>query len=385
MIKEKNIMNERIQQAMELTKDTLLNYKMQGKTVSCSVSGGADSDILIDLCERLVPHYVNYVFFDTGIEYQATKNHLEFLEKKYNITIHKEKAKIPVPLGNKRYGIPFLSKQVSEYIHRLQIHNFDWNLLTYEENLQRYPKCKTALRWWCNAAGEKSAFNINRNVWLKEFLVKNPPTFPISPRCCEGAKKNPNKNYMKTHTHSLSIVGIRQAEQGARTFVHKGQFQEEEHYTAFYPIYYFTDADRKIYENEFDIVHSQCYTEYGLKRTGCAGCPFGREYNFEREVIKMYEPKLHKAIENMWSEVYEYTNKYKEFQRVQNLKYKSKKMCTCGCTEFTGDDVAMNLKYFGRDVNTLLCRNCFQNKMKMTDEQWDAAIEGFKAQGCQLF
>ena len=151
------------------------------------------------------------------------------------------------------------------------------------------------------------------------------------------------------------------------------------------PILFFSNADRQEYEVEFGITHSKCYTEYGLKRTGCAGCPFGREYQFEHDVLKRYEPKLCKAIDGMWQEVYDYTDKYHEFQKMMNLKYKEKKQCVCGCTEFTGNDVAMNLKYFGRDVKTLLCRGCFQNIMEMTDEQWDEAIEGFKAQGCELF
>jgi hypothetical protein len=122
-----------------------------------------------------------------------------------------------------------------------------------------------------------------------------------------------------------------------------------------------------------------------MQRTGCAACPFGRDFALERKVLKEHEPKLSKAVENMWGEVYDYTDKYHEFQKMMNRKYKEKKQCVCGCTDFTGDDVAMNLKYFGRDVKTLLCRDCFQNTMEMTDEQWDEAIEGFKAQGCELF
>ena len=119
-------MNERIQQAIDLTKQVLGDARRGGKNVCCSVSGGADSDILIDLCERAESHFVSYVFFDTGIEYQATKEHLAELEAKYDVKIHKEKAKVPVPLGNKRYGVPFLSKYVSEMISRLQRHNFQW-------------------------------------------------------------------------------------------------------------------------------------------------------------------------------------------------------------------------------------------------------------------
>lgn len=153
----------------------------------------------------------------------------------------------------------------------------------------------------------------------------------------------------------------------------------------FFPILYFSDSDRREYEEEYNITHSRCYTEYGLQRTGCAGCPFGKNYQSELAILKDKEPKFYNAIINMWGHVFDYTNKYKEFQRIMNLKYKKNKQCMCGCTEFTGDDVAMNLKYFGRDVKVLLCKSCFQNTMKMTDEQWNETIEGFKAQGCELF
>ena len=379
-------MNERIQQAIELTKQVLGDARGGGKNVCCSVSGGADSDILIDLCERAEPHFVSYVFFDTGIEYQATKEHLNWLEQKYGIEIHREKAKVPVPLGNKKYGVPFLSKNVSNMIWRLQSNGFQWEDDTFENLYAKYPNCKCGLLWWTNGKGEGSHFNINRNSWLKEFLMKNPPPFKISDKCCLGAKKNTSDIYMKKFPTDLMIMGVRKAEGGERRTVYKEQlyFNKQHKVDYFLPILLFIDADRQEYCNEFNVVHSQCYVEYGLKRTGCCGCPYAKDYVFERDVLKQYEPKLSKAIENMWGEVYEYTNKYHEFQKMMNRKYKEKKKCVCGCTEFTGDDVAMNLKYFGRDVKTLLCRGCFQNIMEMTDEQWDEAIEGFKAQGCEL-
>lgn len=379
-------MNEKIQQAIDLTKQVLGDARGSGKNVCCSVSGGADSDILIDLCERAEPHFVSYVFFDTGIEYQATKEHLAELEAKYGVKIHKEKAKVPVPLGNKRYGVPFLSKYVSEMISRLQRHNFQWEDDSFENLDRKYPKTKSALKWWCNLQGDKSHFNINRNTWLKEFLIKNPPQMSISNLCCEGAKKDTSDIFIQQHPTDIFIIGVRKAEGGQRIRYNEQLYFNADHQVNhFLPILFFSNADRQEYEIEFGITHSRCYTEYGLKRTGCAGCPFGREYQFEHDVLKKYEPKLCKAIDGMWSEVYKYTNKYHEFQKMMNRKYKEKKKCVCGCTEFTGDDVAMNLKYFGRDVKTLLCRGCFQNIMEMTDEQWDDAIESFKAQGCELF
>lgn len=380
-------MNKKIESAIELTTKVLLVAKNDNKNVSCSVSGGADSDILIDLCERTVPHFVNYVFFDTMIEYQATKEHLKYLEQKYGIEIHREKAKVPVPLGNKKYGVPFLSKNVSNMIWRLQSHGFQWEDDTFENLYKKYPNCKCALLWWTNSKGEDSHFNIKRNTWLKEFLMKNPPQFQISDKCCNGAKKQTSDLYTKKNHTDLMIMGVRRSEGGERATVYKEQlyFNKQHGINYFLPILFFTDTDRAEYEAEFGVVHSKCYTEYGLKRTGCCGCPFSRDYTFERKVLETYEPKLCKAIENMWGEVYDYTDKYHEFQKMMNRKYKEKKKCVCGCTEFTGDDVAMNLKYFGRDVKTLLCRGCFQNIMEMTDEEWNEAIEGFKAQGCELF
>lgn len=379
--------NEKIQAAISLTKDTLLEAKRGGLRVACSVSGGADSDILIDMCERVIPHFVNYVFFDTGIEYQATKEHLNYLEDKYGIEIYREKAKVPVPLGNHKYGKPFLSKRVSDMISRLQNNNFEWEDDTFENLYAKYPKCKAALRWWCDKWGDKSSFNISQNTWLKEFIIKNHPPFKISNKCCDGAKKATSDKFNMTHPSDISIIGVRKAEGGARATRYDKQLSYNVAHKTwhYFPILYFTDADRHEYEEIFHIQHSTCYTEYGLQRTGCAGCPYGQNCDFEREVLAEYEPNLYKATTHMWGDVYEYTRKYHEFQKLMNLKYKRKKKCTCGCTEFSGDDVAVNLKFFGRDAKNLLCKECFKKQFDMTEEQYNNTIEGFKAQGCELF
>jgi 3'-phosphoadenosine 5'-phosphosulfate sulfotransferase (PAPS reductase)/FAD synthetase len=58
------------------------------------VSGGADSDVTLDLLELVKPDGCEliYVFFDTGLEYDATKRHIDALEAKYGITIHRRRA-----------------------------------------------------------------------------------------------------------------------------------------------------------------------------------------------------------------------------------------------------------------------------------------------------
>ena len=78
--------NEDILNSFIVTASKLNNP--QYKRIMCSISGGSDSDILLDLLTRLdQDKKVQYVWFDTGLEYQATKDHLKYLEQKYGIEI----------------------------------------------------------------------------------------------------------------------------------------------------------------------------------------------------------------------------------------------------------------------------------------------------------
>ena len=63
-----------------------------------SISGGSDSDDMLDLISRLeLTCELHYIFFDTGLEYKATHEHLDELEVKYNIIIKRIKARTPIP------------------------------------------------------------------------------------------------------------------------------------------------------------------------------------------------------------------------------------------------------------------------------------------------
>lgn len=293
--------------------------KVQTKRrIVCSISGGSDSDIMLDIWTKLdVEKKTKYIFFDTGIEYEATKKHLDFLEKKYGIEIERIKAITPVPLGCRKYGIPFWSKHVSEMIERLQRHGFKWEDKPFDELVKEYPKCKVALRWWCNDFGEDSRFNINYVRGLKEYMIAYPPTFKISNKCCKGAKKDNAKKYLTENDADLNLVGIRKAEGGARASAYKSCFdlaKESESWDNYRPIFWYTDKDKEVYEKIFGVKHSDCYCKYVLKRTGCAGCPFGKDFEEELEIIREHEPKLYKAANNIFGESYEYTRNFLKFR-----------------------------------------------------------------------
>lgn len=293
--------------------------KLRGYSkIMCSISGGADSDIMIDILTKLDKQKrIHYVWFDTGIEYQATKDHLETLEKKYGITIERIKPKIPIPLSCRKYGVPFMSKYASQMISRLQKHGFKWENRPYEELVKKFPRCVSGLKWWCNwyEGGKKSQFNIARFSYLKEFMIQNPPTFAISDKCCYNAKKNVAKHYKKENEIQLSIFGVRKAEGGIRMAAYKNCFTADVNGCDEYrPLFWYSDADRKEYEDFFGVCHSRCYEEYGMKRTGCAGCPFGSKFESDLETMKQHEPLLYKAATKIFGDSYEYTRKYRKFK-----------------------------------------------------------------------
>ena len=199
-------------------------------------------------------------------------------------------------------------------IGRLQRAGFKWEDEPIDILLKKYPNCSSGIRWWCNDFGEKSMFNINYNKKLKEFMVANPPTFLIDNKCCNHAKKNLVHNKLK-EGYDLNITGVRKAEGGIRSSVYTSCFDTNgDTYDNFRPIFWFSGVDKKEYEDMFGVTHSKCYTEYGLKRTGCCGCPFSRKFEFELEVIKNYEPKFYNAVNNVFKDSYEYTRAYREFK-----------------------------------------------------------------------
>lgn len=294
----------------------IINNQEYEKIV-CTVSGGADSDIVLDICTKCDKYKkIEYVWFDTGLEYEATKEHLEFLEEKYGIEIKKEEAIKKIPTCCRTYGQPFLSKKVSEWISRLQRHKFKWEDESFGKLIMRmrYPKYRAALRWWCNDWGEGRKFNITYNKWLKEFMVENHPKFLISPKCCDYAKKDVLHKLINNNDYDLNISGVRKAEGGARSSAYKNCFDEKVGECDNYrPVFWYFDDTKKAYEQHYEVLHSSCYSEYGLKRTGCVGCPFGKEFEFELSVIQKHEPKFYKAVNNIFRESYDYTRKYREY------------------------------------------------------------------------
>lgn len=306
-----------IQDAIAKTHE-IVGEKFNGKNIRVAYSGGSDSDTIMHIL-RSCGYDITGVLYDTGVEWEATMRHVEYM-RSIGFNIETIKAKRPVPTSNRKYGHPWISKRVSDYLSRLQRHNFDFQNdgpLSFDELYKKYPTSKVALRWWCNDWGEGSSFNIKRNTYLKEFLIEYGLPFKVSDKCCEGAKKLPIKEYSKENNIDLMILGIRKAEGGSRAGAYSNCYLPKKSYTyaMYFPMFWWVDEVKNYYDLVNGVVHSDCYSEeYGLKRTGCAGCPFGRNFEHELVALETHEPKKAKGIRAIFDPSYEWTRKYKQFQ-----------------------------------------------------------------------
>ena len=295
--------------------DHINRISREGGKIMVSISGGSDSDILMDMTERLGydEGEVVYVWFDTGLEYDATKRHLKDLEAKYGIEIKRYRPEMTVAQACKKFGVPFLSKLDSSKIKKLQKRNFHWETGSVDDLSEKYEKTLDGLKWWCNEHTPK--FRIDRHFGLKDFMSLNPPP-AISDECCYYAKKAVAMRAEKELFATIGCVGIRRAEGGVRSLALQNCFSErtDRRIAQFRPIFYFTDQDKQEYKEFCGVIYSDCYEVWGFKRTGCCCCPFGSKFEEELETVKKYEPKLYAAACKIFGPSYEYTRQYRRFK-----------------------------------------------------------------------
>lgn len=140
----------------------IMTHLRQHPKAICSYSGGADSDILIDLIEtarKIAPSLppVRYVFFNTGLEMKATKGHIKATAEKYGVEIEECRPRIGIVQASRTYGIPFVSKIMSSA----------WNIFgksyEYRKKYNDYKDCKEKER-------KKQESTINGQMELSDFI-----------------------------------------------------------------------------------------------------------------------------------------------------------------------------------------------------------------------
>ena len=287
----------------------------------CSYSGGSDSDIMIDLIEQTRKLFdlppVKYVFFNTGLEMKAIKDHVRDTAEKYGVEIEECRPKVNIVQATRKYGVPEYDRAEDKQAKR-------------EELRQRYPNCEGTINFLCccNSAGEPRPniqLVINSSKYMRDFIEEYPPDFPISADCCVHCKKNIAHKVQKDY--EMVITGERRDEGGMRSVPRKdntalcftetssGQFRLR-------PLYYVSDRDKEWYKEYYGIRYSDAYEVYGLTRTGCCGCPISYKAVDDLELIRPYEPNVVKAAWNIFGKSYEYRKKYNEYKKERMAKEK---------------------------------------------------------------
>lgn len=319
----------------------------------CSYSGGSDSDILIDMIERargIFPDLppVKYVFFNTGLEMKATKDHVKEVAEKYGVEIEEVRPKINIVKATREHGQPFVSKIMSAGLEGWQKKGLplsiadeyaqaDDKAAKRVELKERYPKCETTINFLCccNSKGEPRPniqLVINSSKYMLDFIREYPPNFQISAKCCDYCKKQVAHRVQKDF--DMIITGERQGEGGMRSVPKSEQwyetntmcfYEQSDGKRRFRPLYYVTDKDKAWYKNYYGIRYSDAYEVYGLTRTGCCGCPISYKAVDDLEKIRPYEPNVVKAAWNIFGDSYRYRQKYVKYKEKRKAEDKAKK------------------------------------------------------------
>ena len=309
----------------------------------CSYSGGADSDIMIDLIERTRKMHrlppVKYAFFNTGLEMKATKDHVKEVAEKYGVEIETFRPNVNIVMATREHGIPFMSKFFSQRINESQIKNIPLSIVNefnsstnkYEklkELEEKFPKSKALIQFLCSCDNRGEPWSvghmrINSEKYMLDFIREYPPDFQISAKCCDYCKKQLAHRVQKGF--DMVITGERMAEGGIRATSKQMLetnplntmcfFEQSNGQHRLRPLYYVSDKDKQWYKDYYGIRYSDAYEVYGLTRTGCCGCAISYKAVEDLEKIRPYEPNVVKAAWNIFGASYRYRQKYNEYKR----------------------------------------------------------------------
>lgn len=264
--------------------------------VKISFSCGVDSLVLLDLARRMYPE-IGAVFVNTTMEYPEI---IQFVKTFENVDIIAPKTNYSRVI--KEYGYPVISKEVSNYIHRMR--TYDGCLEAYRQGLHLksdewirnnfdsvpFPFWKCMLGFSHIKADEflqtgimpRMTYSIPKR-W--QYLIDAP--FDINDACCYHLKKAPIKKYLKENK-CVSIIGTLAEESKLREskWLQYGcnAFGAKEPTSK--PLSFWTSQDILQYLKLTKLPYCELYGDIitmpdgklkftGCQRTGCVGCLYG--------------------------------------------------------------------------------------------------------------
>ena len=239
--------------------------------------------------------------------------------------------------------------------------------------------------------------------------------------CCSIFKEGGTKQYCKDKHNIMFIYGMRNEESTTRSNYQdewKNILWEDDTWVGCLPIRKWTELELWLYTIHNNIPINLKYKK-GYSRVGChICCPFYTKSTWilDKYWYKNQYDRFHRIIDKDFVEGEKWTRMnctkeeyhmnwngglvreepteevIKEFQEYKGFEsydlakqYFEKKCCNCGKKVSKKNEVAMNLKLFGRNINKFYCKKCLMKEMEWNKEKWDKEVDKFKQQGCSLF
>lgn len=262
-------------------------YEAFDGEVYVSVSGGKDSQVLAHIVKKLYPD-VPCVFVNTGLEYDSVR--LKGNELADEI-LRPEMSFVEVIT---KYGYPVISKEISLFVHQMQMPQTERNTKTRNLRLNGI-----------RSDGVKVQTGKIPDKW--KFLIDAP--FRISNYCCDVMKKKPAHKYDKT-TGRKPFIGTMadESRQRKKQWMQNGCNAFNKKNPSSQPLSFWTEQDILHYIKKYDLKIADVYgdivindnsilTTTGVNRTGCVFCMFGITQDTERFLrLKDEEPKKYDFV-----------------------------------------------------------------------------------------
>lgn len=275
----------------------------------------------------------------------------------------------------------------------------------------------------------------NKNQYIKIFpeykggfynwIHKNIIPTRLARGCCTYFKEGPTIKTFDKNKKYLFLYGMRNQESvNRRSYedIWRNHLWGDRDWIGLLPIRAWSELDIWCYTLMNNLEINPKY-KYGYTRVGCGiACPNYTKYTWILD--KYWYPKLYNRWRNILKEDFIKHNRWlimnctldeylkiawpggsyrtepteeviQEFADYSGLDFEiAKKYFNKTCCNSIHNRVvkikdkntlAMNMKYFGRNLEKFQCKRCLMRELNMTEDYWNKRIKSFKSQGCQLF
>lgn len=238
--------------------------------------------------------------------------------------------------------------------------------------------------------------------------------------CCSIFKEGSTKDYLDANDKYLFFYGMRNQESSTRA-----DYQDERYdngwgtrdWMGILPIREWSEEEVWLYTLWRNIKINPKYKQ-GYARVGCAvACPFYVKSTWALD--KYWYPKAysrwHKILEDDFTKGHKWTRlnctlkeyhscwngglkrpeptqevikEFAEYKGIDSEVAENFFNHTCEVCEKKvnkKDEIAMNLKFRGRETEKVFCKKHFMEYFNMESDMWDYYIQSFKDSGCSLF